>query len=187
MKRILSIMLVGMLVLGVGAWLKRDDILLAIIKIRSANAYDDVAEKTPVLPWGKGPEARLENADQQPPNIILIVADDLGINDISTFGGGIDGGRLKTPNIDRIASEGLSFTDYYGEQSCTAGRSSFMLGQSVFRSGLSAFFRFFAKNRPVFGFQEKMDLGDGTFACQEYGPLHEILQFAHITRPIIFL
>ena len=43
----------------------------------------------------------------------------------------------KTPNIDRIAKEGMGFTDYYGEQSCTAGRSSFIMGQSVFRTGLS--------------------------------------------------
>jgi uncharacterized sulfatase len=136
MKRILSIMLVGMLVLGVGAWLKRDDILLAIIKIRSANAYDDVAEKTPVLPWGKGPEARLENADQQPPNIILIVADDLGINDISTFGGGIDGGRLKTPNIDRLAKEGVAFTQSYsGASSCAPSRAMMMTGRYPTRTG----------------------------------------------------
>jgi NADPH:quinone reductase-like Zn-dependent oxidoreductase len=43
----------------------------------------------------------------------------------------------KTPNIDRIAEEGMTFTDYYGEQSCTAGRSAFIMGQSVFRTGLS--------------------------------------------------
>ena len=43
----------------------------------------------------------------------------------------------QTPNIDRIANEGMIFTDYYGEQSCTAGRSSFITGQSVFRTGLS--------------------------------------------------
>jgi len=43
----------------------------------------------------------------------------------------------ETPNIDRISAEGLTFTDYYGEQSCTAGRASFIMGQSVFRTGLS--------------------------------------------------
>ena len=56
-------------------------------------------------------------------------------SNISAYTRGLVG--YKTPNIDRIAKEGILFTDYYGEQSCTAGRSSFILGQSVFRSGLS--------------------------------------------------
>ncbi|MHC4803926.1 MAG: arylsulfatase, partial [Planctomycetota bacterium] len=61
--------------------------------------------------------------------------DDIGQSNISAYTFGLMGYR--TPNIDRIASEGMMFTDYYGEQSCTAGRSSFILGQSVFRTGLS--------------------------------------------------
>jgi arylsulfatase len=69
------------------------------------------------------------------PNILVIWGDDIGQSNISAYTRGLMGYR--TPNIDRIASEGILFTDYYGEQSCTAGRSSFILGQSVFRSGLS--------------------------------------------------
>jgi len=69
------------------------------------------------------------------PNILVIWGDDIGQSNISAYTRGLVG--YKTPNIDRIASEGIIFTDYYGEQSCTAGRSSFILGQSVFRSGLS--------------------------------------------------
>ena len=72
---------------------------------------------------------------QQPPNILVIWGDDIGQSNISYFTRGVMGYR--TPNIDRIASEGMAFTDYYGEQSCTAGRSSFIMGQSVFRTGLS--------------------------------------------------
>jgi len=72
---------------------------------------------------------------QDKPNILVIWGDDVGQSNISAYTMGLVGYR--TPNIDRIASEGMIFTDYYAEQSCTAGRSSFILGQSVFRSGLS--------------------------------------------------
>ncbi|WP_319547685.1 arylsulfatase [Desulfogranum marinum] len=69
------------------------------------------------------------------PNILVIWGDDIGISNVSAYTKGVMGYR--TPNIDRIADEGMIFTDYYGEQSCTAGRSSFIMGQSVFRTGLS--------------------------------------------------
>src|SRR6476660_10380171 len=69
------------------------------------------------------------------PNILFIWGDDIGQSNLSVFSKGMMGYR--TPNIDRIAEEGMVFTDYYAEQSCTAGRSAFILGQSVFRSGLS--------------------------------------------------
>jgi arylsulfatase len=69
------------------------------------------------------------------PNILVVWGDDVGQSNISAYSMGLMGYR--TPNIDRIANEGMIFTDYYGEQSCTAGRSSFILGQSVFRTGLS--------------------------------------------------
>ena len=69
------------------------------------------------------------------PNILVIWGDDIGQSNISAYTKGMMGYR--TPNIDRIADEGIIFTDYYGEQSCTAGRSSFIMGQSVFRTGLS--------------------------------------------------
>ena len=69
------------------------------------------------------------------PNILVVWGDDVGRSNISRYTNGVVG--YKTPNIDRIAKEGMTFTDYYGEQSCTAGRSSFITGQSVFRTGLS--------------------------------------------------
>ncbi len=74
-------------------------------------------------------------AQDGPPNILVIWGDDIGQTNISAYTMGLVGYR--TPNIDRIADEGMIFTDYYGEQSCTAGRSSFITGQSVFRTGLS--------------------------------------------------
>ncbi|WP_200976592.1 arylsulfatase [Echinicola sp. 20G] len=72
---------------------------------------------------------------QDKPNILVIWGDDIGQSNISAYTLGMVG--YHTPNIDRIAKEGMIFTDYYAEQSCTAGRSSFILGQSVFRTGLS--------------------------------------------------
>ena len=71
----------------------------------------------------------------QKPNIVVIWGDDIGRSDLSIFTKGMMG--FHTPNIDRIAQEGMLFTDYYAEQSCTAGRSAFITGQSVFRTGLS--------------------------------------------------
>ena len=69
------------------------------------------------------------------PNILVIWGDDIGLWNLSCYSRGMMGYR--TPNIDRIAAEGMLFTDAYGEQSCTAGRAAFITGQSVFRTGLS--------------------------------------------------
>ncbi|MFC2107073.1 arylsulfatase [Bacteroidota bacterium] len=69
------------------------------------------------------------------PNILVLWGDDIGQSNISAYTMGLVG--YETPGIDRIADEGMIFTDYYAEQSCTAGRSSFITGQSVFRTGLS--------------------------------------------------
>jgi arylsulfatase len=69
------------------------------------------------------------------PNILVIFGDDIGQTNVSAYSFGLMG--YKTPNIDRIAREGMMFTDYYAEQSCTAGRSSFITGQCTLRTGLS--------------------------------------------------
>src|SRR6516225_899947 len=74
-------------------------------------------------------------ANAKTPNILIIRGDDIGTSNLSIFTKGMMGYR--TPHIDRIAEEGILFTDCYGEQSCTAGRSAFITGQSVFRTGLS--------------------------------------------------
>jgi arylsulfatase A-like enzyme len=79
--------------------------------------------------------AKQNASTQKKPNILVIWGDDIGIWNLSCYSHGTMGYR--TPNIDRLAKEGMMFTDSYGEQSCTAGRSSFITGQSVFRTGLS--------------------------------------------------
>jgi arylsulfatase len=85
---------------------------------------------------------RTAQAQQQPstasgnkPNILVIFGDDIGQTNISAYSFGVVG--YKTPNIDRIAKEGMMFTDYYAENSCTAGRSSFITGQTPKRTGLT--------------------------------------------------
>jgi len=72
---------------------------------------------------------------QDKPNILVIWGDDIGISNLSCYSDGLMGYR--TPNIDRIADEGVRFTDYYGEQSCTAGRAAFICGQNPVRTGLT--------------------------------------------------
>jgi arylsulfatase len=69
------------------------------------------------------------------PNIVIIWGDDIGQSNISAYSHGLMG--YKTPNIDRVAREGMMFTDYYAEQSCTAGRASFITGQSGLRTGMT--------------------------------------------------
>jgi len=84
------------------------------------------------LAWSVNPVLAAETPK---PNILVVWGDDIGQSNISAYTRGLMG--YQTPNIDRIANEGMVFTDYYGEQSCTAGRASFIMGQSVFRTGLS--------------------------------------------------
>ncbi|MCI4658796.1 arylsulfatase [Cryobacterium zhongshanensis] len=74
------------------------------------------------------------SADRKP-NILVIWGDDIGISNLSCYSDGVMGYR--TPNIDRIADEGVRFTDFYGEQSCTAGRAAFICGQNPYRTGLT--------------------------------------------------
>ncbi len=90
-----------------------------------------------VLAAGAIMPARPAQAQQaaKKPNILVIFGDDIGQSNISAYTRGLMG--YQTPNIDRLAKEGMLFTDYYAEQSCTAGRSSFITGQCVLRTGLS--------------------------------------------------
>src|SRR5213080_2191962 len=73
-------------------------------------------------------------AQAKQPNILIIWGDDIGYWNVSAYNQGVMGYR--TPNIDRLAKEGALFTDWYGQQSCTAGRAAFITGQSGFRTGL---------------------------------------------------
>ena len=133
MKKILLSLLVIVVVGGTVAWNKRGEIMLSFIKYRSGQTYANIAD-TRDTPWQQGPLEAVTDADR-PPNIIRIVADDLGYNDISTFGGGVDG-RLATPNIDQLAAEGAVFTQSYsGASTCAPSRAMMMTGRYPTRTG----------------------------------------------------
>jgi arylsulfatase len=74
-------------------------------------------------------------AQEKKPNIIFIMGDDIGWSNIGVYNQGLMAGR--TPNLDRMASEGMRFTDYYAEASCTAGRANFITGELPIRTGLT--------------------------------------------------
>ena len=92
-----------------------------------------------LLVTGSSPQFLLAMSDAQTqadkPNILVIFGDDIGITNISAYSDGLMG--YETPNIDRIAKEGIRFLHYYGEQSCTAGRAAFLTGQHGIRTGLT--------------------------------------------------
>src|SRR5262249_13430077 len=79
--------------------------------------------------------AALPACAQQKPNILVIMGDDVGWFNIGAYHQGIMSG--KTPNLDKLASQGMRFTDYYAEASCTAGRANFITGEIPLRTGLT--------------------------------------------------
>jgi arylsulfatase A-like enzyme len=112
--------------------LSRRKILLAGTSIAAATAISTV-DRTQVAQAQQQPQTAAPSGRK--PNILVIFGDDIGQTNISAYSFGLMG--YKTPNIDRIAREGTMFTDCYAEQSCTAGRSTFITGQCTLRTGLS--------------------------------------------------
>ena len=117
------------------------------------------------------------------PNILVIWGDDIGISNLSCYSDGLMGYR--TPNIDRIADEGMRFTDSYGEQSCTAGRSSFITGQSVYRTGLSKVgipgspIGLSAEDPTIAELLKPLGYATGQFGKNHLGDLNEFLPTVH--------
>lgn len=127
MKKILLPTIVVALVLGSMAWFMRIEILLQLVNYRYSSI--EVGEPRD-LAWQQGPLVRQHS--ETSPNIILIVADDLGYNDISTFGGGI----IQTAGIDRLAREGVVFNQSYsGASTCAPSRAMMMTGRYPTRTG----------------------------------------------------
>lgn len=132
LKKILIGLLVVVLVGGGAAWLNRKSIILFIA---GSTGKQPVGPNIPV-PWADGPAAPAMPLAERKPNIIFILADDLGFNDISTFGGGVADGRVKTPNIDRLAARGVAFTQAYaGTATCAPSRAMIMTGRYPTRTG----------------------------------------------------
>jgi len=117
------------------------------------------------------------------PNILVIFGDDVGIWNLSCYSSGMMGYR--TPNIDRLAAEGMRFTDIYGEQSCTAGRSSFATGQSAFRTGLTkvgmpgADIGLQAEDPTIAELLKPLGYATGQFGKNHFGDLNKYLPTVH--------
>ena len=122
---------------------KRDQIMAANPNRRSILLGSTTLAATSVL--GSGPLPQVAQAQQQAstpatsggnkPNIVFIMGDDIGWSNIGVYNQGLMAGR--TPNLDRMANEGMRFTDYYAEASCTAGRANFITGEIPMRTGLT--------------------------------------------------
>ena len=122
---------------NLGGEATRRNVLLSTASLFAMTAVSRAAAQTPAPPKAEmGPVAPAATQGAAgKPNILVIWGDDIGIANISAYSNGLMG--YETPNIDRIAQEGIKFQHYYGEQSCTAGRSAFLTGQHIIRTGLS--------------------------------------------------
>jgi arylsulfatase len=131
----------------------------------------------PRLTWAQNAAA------QARPNILVIFGDDIGITNVSAYGHGVVGYR--TPNIDRLAKEGMTFTDYYAEQSCTAGRSAFITGIATLRTGLSkvgapgATLGLQAKDPTIAELLKPLGYATGQFGKNHLGDRNEYLPTVH--------
>jgi len=131
MKTWLKILSGALALVLVGGFLAKDYVLLHLAGWLGPHVYPNHA-----VAWQKGPDQASVPADKRRPNIVLIVADDLGYNDISFNGGGVAGGMLRTPNIDAIGHGGVSFPDgYAGNATCAPSRAALMTGRYPTRFG----------------------------------------------------
>jgi uncharacterized sulfatase len=133
MWKTIIIGLLAVILAGAGlAWLNRTSVILFIA---THTGKQDVAPNQPIA-WQQGPTEAHPPPGERPPNVVFILADDLGYNDISTFGGGVAGGAVQTPNIDRLARESVIFTNAYsGTASCAPSRAMLMTGRYPTRTG----------------------------------------------------
>jgi arylsulfatase A-like enzyme len=114
------------------AGLKRRDLLLSGSSLVAASAFSAVGLTSPA--HAQQPATAPATAGQRP-NIVVVMGDDIGWFNIGAYHQGIMSG--KTPNLDKLAAEGMRFTDYYAEASCTAGRANFITGELPIRTGLT--------------------------------------------------
>lgn len=134
-KKFLLGLFIAILAAGVLVWFNRASILSSIVLNRAKAGQYDVAPHQPVE-WQSGPETATLPIGERPPNIVFILLDDFGYNDLSTFGGGVADGRVPTPNIDRLAADGAIYTQAYsGTGTCAPSRAMLMTGRYPTRTG----------------------------------------------------
>src|SRR5262245_37796758 len=127
----------GLLTMGVLAgaiWHWRESIFLPLPGM--LDRWRDPIGPTVDVAWGAGPETPTAPPGRRPPNVVVIVADDLGYNDLTFGGGGVAGGAVPTPRIDSIAHDGVEFTrGYAGNATCAPSRAAIMTGRYPTRFG----------------------------------------------------
>ena len=123
-----------LLVLAGVAWMNRSEVMLTAIELASRLRMS-VGPHQPIA-WASGADPAGRAPDERPPNIVLILADDLGWNDLSFRGGGVAGGSVPTPHIDSLAADGVSFTNGYAANgTCAPSRAAIMSGRYGTRFG----------------------------------------------------
>lgn len=134
-KKIIGGLVVIIAIVVVIGWFNRAAIMTQIVLSQVHRTHYEVAPHK-VIDWAKGPEVAETPIAERPPNVVFILLDDLGINDLSTFGGGIAGGRVPTPHIDKLAADGALFTQAYsGTGTCAPSRAMLMTGRYPTRTG----------------------------------------------------
>lgn len=134
-KKLLLGLLVAVLAAGVLAWFNRGALLTALVLNRAQANKMEVGPHQPVT-WQTGPTRADTPLAERPPNIVFILLDDFGYNDLSAFGGGVAGGQVPTPNIDRLAAQGAVFSQAYsGTGTCAPSRAMLMTGRYPTRTG----------------------------------------------------
>ena len=132
LKKILIGLVALVVAIGVVAWFNKKAVILYLV----TNAGKVDVSPNREIAWDQGPATGTAPVSERPPNVIMILADDLGINDISTFGGGVAGGLVPTPNIDRLAARGAIFNQAYsGTGTCAPSRAMLMTGRYPTRTG----------------------------------------------------
>lgn len=111
------------------------------------------------IEWSRGPAVANLSLSERPPNIVLIVTDDMGFNDISLYNGGAGDGTVQTPSIDALAEQGVTFTNGYAANAvCAPSRASIMTGRYSTRFGFE-FTPFYKIGATIFQWMDELDLG----------------------------
>jgi len=150
----LSAIAVLLIIVGFAGWQQRVELLVWVAP-KLLEITNPVAENR-ALSWSKGPEVASQDPADRPPNIVLIVTDDMGFNDISLYNGGAGDGTLQTPSIDALAEQGVSFTNGYAANAvCAPSRASIMTGRYSTRFGFE-FTPFYKTGVTIFRWMEEL-------------------------------
>ncbi len=150
----LSAIAVPLIIVGFAGWQQRVELLVWVAP-KLLEITNPVAENR-ALSWSQGPEVASQDPADRPPNIVLIVTDDMGFNDISLYNGGAGDGTLQTPSIDALAEQGVSFTNGYAANAvCAPSRASMMTGRYSTRFGFE-FTPFYKTGVTIFRWMEEL-------------------------------